>query len=130
MTCAGEPEGWQLVVLKSLIVSGSVRRGCLLECYLKCLTKCLTHESTCIVKARCALVPCWCPSHAVTHWQMMDLGSVHERSTALFTITRSQYAPAAVHGEEDRVMVRGLVLASQPDLVVPCLAAQSAVMRN
>lgn len=36
---------------------------------------------------------------------MMDLGSVHERSTAIFTITLSQYAPAAVHGEEDRVMV-------------------------
>jgi hypothetical protein len=37
--------------------------------------------------------------------QMMDLGSVHERSTAIFTITLAQYAPAAVHGEEDRVMV-------------------------
>jgi hypothetical protein len=37
---------------------------------------------------------------------MMDLGSVHERSTAIFTITLAQYTPAAVHGEEDRVMVR------------------------
>jgi len=35
----------------------------------------------------------------------MDLGSVHERSTAIFTITLAQYAPAAEHGEEDRVMV-------------------------
>jgi hypothetical protein len=41
--------------------------------------------------------------------QMMDLGSVHERSTAIFTITLAQFAPAAVHGEEDCVMVRGAV---------------------
>lgn len=37
---------------------------------------------------------------------MMDLGSVHERTAAIFTISLSQYAPAAVHGEEDRIMVR------------------------
>lgn len=42
--------------------------------------------------------------------QMMDLGSVHERSMAIFTITLAQYAPAAVHGEEDRVMVGTLVV--------------------
>lgn len=61
--------------------------------------------------------------------QMMDLGSVHERSTAIFTITLAQYAPAAVHEEEDRVMVRG---AGQPAwldwaAMHPCLPAQSAV---
>lgn len=37
---------------------------------------------------------------------VMDLGSVHERSTAIFTVTLAQYAPAALHGEEDRIMVR------------------------
>jgi hypothetical protein len=42
--------------------------------------------------------------------QMMDLGSVHERSTAIFTITLAQYAPAAVHGEEDRVVVSALTI--------------------
>jgi hypothetical protein len=38
---------------------------------------------------------------------MLDIGSVHERSTAIFSITLAQYAPAAVHGEEDRIMVSG-----------------------
>jgi hypothetical protein len=38
---------------------------------------------------------------------MIDLGSVHERGTAIFTVTVAQYAPAAVHGEEDHVMVCG-----------------------
>ncbi len=35
----------------------------------------------------------------------MDLGSVHERTSAIFTVWLAQYAPAAVHGEEDRIMV-------------------------
>jgi hypothetical protein len=44
--------------------------------------------------------------HVLLCTQMMDLGSVHERTAALFTINLAQYAPAAVHGEEDRIMVR------------------------
>ena len=36
---------------------------------------------------------------------MMDLGSVHERAAALFTVWLAQYAPAALHGEEDRIIV-------------------------
>jgi hypothetical protein len=41
---------------------------------------------------------------------MMDLGSVHERTAALFTVWLAQYAPAALHGEEDRVIVSRLVV--------------------
>lgn len=45
----------------------------------------------------------------------MDLGSVHERSAALFTVYLAQYAPAVLHGEEDRVIVsRMTVGASRP----------------
>ena len=36
---------------------------------------------------------------------MTDLGSVHERAASLFTVQLSQFAPAAVPGEEDRVLV-------------------------
>lgn len=53
---------------------------------------------------------------------------MHERSTAIFTITLSQYAPAAVHGEEDRVTVRGAGKPAWLDWAMhPCLPAQSAV---
>jgi hypothetical protein len=38
----------------------------------------------------------------------MDLGSVHERSAAIFTVALAQYAPAAAPGEEDRVLVSRL----------------------
>jgi hypothetical protein len=41
---------------------------------------------------------------------MMDLGSVHERAAALFTVWLAQYAPAAAHGEEDRVSVSRLTV--------------------
>eukprot|EP00878_Enallax_costatus_P035224 GHUV01039231.1.p1 GENE.GHUV01039231.1~~GHUV01039231.1.p1 ORF type:complete len:419 (+),score=96.69 GHUV01039231.1:574-1830(+) len=46
--------------------------------------------------------------------QMMDLGSVHERTAAIFTISLSQYAPAAVHGEEDRIMMSKLTFVDMP----------------
>lgn len=36
---------------------------------------------------------------------MTDLGSVHERAASIFTLQLSQFAPAAVPGEEDRVLV-------------------------
>ena len=36
---------------------------------------------------------------------MTDLGSVHERAASLFTVQLSQFASAAVPGEEDRVLV-------------------------
>lgn len=42
--------------------------------------------------------------------QMMDLGSVHERTAAIFNIWLAQYAPAAVHGEEDRMIVSAVHL--------------------
>ncbi len=42
---------------------------------------------------------------------MTDLGSVHERAASLFTVQLSQFAPAAVPGEEDRVLVRAGVAA-------------------
>jgi hypothetical protein len=35
-----------------------------------------------------------------------DLGSVHERAAGIFSIHLAQYSPAAVPGEEDRIMVR------------------------
>lgn len=54
---------------------------------------------------------------------MMDLGSVHERSTAIFTITLAQYTPAAVHGEEDRVMVRPTVFMSTVTARLPAFLA-------
>ena len=38
--------------------------------------------------------------------QMLDIGSVRERAAAIYTIHVSQYTPAVVHGEEDRVLVR------------------------
>jgi hypothetical protein len=37
---------------------------------------------------------------------MIDLGSVHERATALFTVTLAQFTPAAAPGEEDKALVR------------------------
>ncbi|KAF8055598.1 SYP52 [Scenedesmus sp. PABB004] len=43
-----------------------------------------------------------------------DLGSVHERAAALFTVSVAQHAPAAVHGEEDRVMVSRLTFVDLP----------------
>ncbi|KAI8465646.1 MAG: P-loop containing nucleoside triphosphate hydrolase protein [Monoraphidium minutum] len=54
-----------------------------------------------------------CPSelYAVT---MMDLGSVHERAAALFSVWLAQYAPAAAHGEEDRVTVSRLTFVDMP----------------
>lgn len=39
---------------------------------------------------------------------MMDLGSVHERAAALFTVWLAQYAPAAAHGDEDHITVSRL----------------------
>lgn len=41
---------------------------------------------------------------------MTDLGSVHERSASVFTLQLSQFAPATVPGEEDRVLVGGVWL--------------------
>ncbi|WIA40562.1 hypothetical protein OEZ86_013904 [Tetradesmus obliquus] len=46
--------------------------------------------------------------------QLLDIGSVHERSTAIFSITLAQYAPAAVHGEEDRIMISKLLFVDLP----------------
>lgn len=39
---------------------------------------------------------------------MMDLGSVHERTTAMFTVWLAQYTPSALHGDEDRISVSRL----------------------
>ena len=39
---------------------------------------------------------------------MIDLGSVHERATSLFTIQLAQITPAGAPGEEDKMLVRGL----------------------
>jgi hypothetical protein len=59
--------------------------------------------------------------------QLLDIGSVHERSTAIFSITLAQYAPAAVHGEEDRIMVSARAEKEQIVwLDVQLLAAQHA----
>eukprot|EP00877_Chromochloris_zofingiensis_P013932 jgi/Chrzof1/8793/Cz03g24220.t1 len=46
--------------------------------------------------------------------QMMDLGSVHERTAAIFNIWLAQYAPAAVHGEEDRMIVSRFQFVDMP----------------
>jgi len=35
---------------------------------------------------------------------------VHERAAALFTVWVAQYAPAALHGEEDRILVSKLTV--------------------
>ena len=45
--------------------------------------------------------------HAGTWLQFNDLGSVHERAAAIFAVYVSQYSPAALPGEEDRVVVSG-----------------------
>lgn len=45
---------------------------------------------------------------------MMDLGSVHERSAAIFTVYLAQYAPAAVYGEEDRLLTSKLTFVDMP----------------
>ncbi|MEW5296845.1 MAG: hypothetical protein WDW36_000096 [Sanguina aurantia] len=45
---------------------------------------------------------------------MTDIGSAHERCAALFTIHLAQYAPAAVAGEEDRVIVSKLMFVDSP----------------
>ena len=37
--------------------------------------------------------------------QQSDVGSVHERASAIFTIHLAQYSPAATMGQEDSVMV-------------------------
>lgn len=42
---------------------------------------------------------------AQRHTGTTELGKVHDRSAAIFTVHLAQYAPAAVPGEEDRVMV-------------------------
>lgn len=44
----------------------------------------------------------------------MDLGSVHERSAALYTVYLAQYAPAAMYGEEDRIMTSTLTFVDMP----------------
>lgn len=81
--------------------------------------------------ARRSCLPACLPACWVV--QMMDIGSVHERSTAIFTVTLAQYAPAAVHGEEDRIMVSGqhgvepAPLCSRlevPSAVLQCLRTQ------
>ena len=38
--------------------------------------------------------------------QVSDVGSIHERAAAIFTIYLAQYSPAATLGQEDSVMVR------------------------
>ncbi|KXZ52536.1 hypothetical protein GPECTOR_9g580 [Gonium pectorale] len=43
-----------------------------------------------------------------------DVGSVHERSAALFTIRLAQYSPAAAQGEEDRVLVSKITFVDLP----------------
>uniref|UniRef100_A0A7S3VM07 Kinesin motor domain-containing protein n=1 Tax=Dunaliella tertiolecta TaxID=3047 RepID=A0A7S3VM07_DUNTE len=45
---------------------------------------------------------------------MTDLGSVHERAASLFTVQLSQFAPAAVPGEEDRVLISRLTFVDMP----------------
>ena len=37
---------------------------------------------------------------------MPDVGNVHERSAAIFTVYIAQYSPAVTHGQEDNVTVR------------------------
>eukprot|EP00198_Chlamydomonas_reinhardtii_P008600 XP_001697937.1 predicted protein [Chlamydomonas reinhardtii] len=44
-----------------------------------------------------------------------DVGAVHERSAAIFTIHLAQYSPAAVAGEEDRIMVSKIQFVDLPD---------------
>ncbi|GBF93794.1 hypothetical protein Rsub_06126 [Raphidocelis subcapitata] len=43
-----------------------------------------------------------------------DAGSVHERASALFVVTVAQYAPAALPGEEDRVLLSRLTFVDMP----------------
>jgi hypothetical protein len=45
---------------------------------------------------------------------MMDLGSVHERAAGIFTVWLAQYAPAALHGEEDRILASRLQFVDLP----------------
>ncbi|MEW5312194.1 MAG: hypothetical protein WDW38_003841 [Sanguina aurantia] len=45
---------------------------------------------------------------------MTDIGSAHERCAALFTVHLAQYAPAALAGEEDRVIVSKLMFVDSP----------------
>lgn len=49
---------------------------------------------------------CSCPNCSPLH-QREDVGPVHERASAVFTVHLAQYAPAVVAGEEDRVVVGG-----------------------
>lgn len=42
--------------------------------------------------------------------QVPDVGNVHERSAAIFTVYIAQYSPAVTHGQEDNVTVRVPVL--------------------
>ncbi|GFR45898.1 hypothetical protein Agub_g7354, partial [Astrephomene gubernaculifera] len=43
-----------------------------------------------------------------------DVGSVHDRAAAIFTIHLAQYSPAAVAGEEDRIMISKIQFVDLP----------------
>ncbi len=59
------------------------------------------------IKSEAELRTCFNSGRLARDMGSTDLGSVHERAAGLFTVHLAQYAPAAVPGEEDRIMVRG-----------------------
>ncbi|GBF90760.1 hypothetical protein Rsub_03061 [Raphidocelis subcapitata] len=76
----------------------------------------------------------------ILNWKRVgDAGSVHERASALFVVTVAQYAPAALPGEEDRVLLpmsdvplllEGLAAFSPPGSRATVLSSESEALAH